>query len=270
MPVVKRTFSEQKWKIPVPYALDTGVPDDRSDWIKGFNSLVGFDLFVKRSLEEAKDEPAWIKIVQEAHSHSAIGRQGGMQIVSVNPANADGSDKQQTLFHELGHALGFCHEQLHSGYPLDNVEVLRELLAPESGETEFTIDEMVKSLEFNQNSSFGPCDFSSMMMYGRFRRAARKVDASIEDPLAMLSKYDVLIINNLYRKNQKPLSIDLPDLAQWCKKVRLLIVEAKNKVPAKMSPKSGSGTRQIKSKSGANEEGFFTKPKTRPPGAKEV
>ncbi|WP_175478700.1 M12 family metallopeptidase [Rubrimonas cliftonensis] len=221
-------YKTKLWEMPAPVVLNEALSDERvhvlTASINKFNSCfkAGYDfvIFEVMKPEKARAKGSWIKLVETAHFHSDIGRQGGEQIVSVNPTDADGSHKERTPFHELCHALGMAHEQYHVHYPLENPKVIDALLSTGRGERPFTLENMVKHIEENKFVSLGPCDFQSIMMYGRFRSAARAVDPTITEPETYLSETDIRVLKNIYQCNGRPLPIGRPNPVAWCEATR--------------------------------------------------
>lgn len=93
----------------VPYVIK---PDkhESEQWFDQVNQCVGFTLLVPK---EASDI-SYIQLTIGSDSKSEqIGCKGtGMQTI--------GGTRKATVIHELFHALGFKHEQLHRNFPWDD------------------------------------------------------------------------------------------------------------------------------------------------------
>ncbi|WOD15885.1 zinc metalloprotease [Paraburkholderia kirstenboschensis] len=91
----------------VPYEI---VGETKAaEWFRQLNDCVGHQLLVPRLASDV----SYVRYTVGGYSKSeTIGFKGGMQTIG-------GTDKH-TVMHELLHALGFQHEQLHKGFPWDD------------------------------------------------------------------------------------------------------------------------------------------------------
>ncbi len=113
-------------------------------------------------------EPSWVLIQDSTANNSAVGMQGGLQIVNVTSWN-----NTYVIAHELGHLLGFYHEharpdqaqfiQVNYGNVCQNCCV-DSLGNPVSCNGQF-LPQLLAGV-------YGPYDFDSVMHYGQFAFSA--------------------------------------------------------------------------------------------------
>lgn len=108
MSVVVTAASAKRWKTKVPYTITTDIQNIAKNSIAEINEAVGFDLLV----EKASTDTAYLKIKTVAE---AVG--SSKSIGYRNEAIGVTANTQETMIHELLHALGFGHEQYHKDYP---------------------------------------------------------------------------------------------------------------------------------------------------------
>lgn len=142
-----------------------------------------------------------------------------------------GGSKKFTVIHELLHALGFKHEQLHCKFPWDDTDPQLKAVnrmysykgksktennkklysALSKAVNEFYADNNLNSrLEAMldpQTEHWGDCDLNSVMMYGRFAEAVTEVgldkqagviSSGISPQCDVLSNQDVDALRHMY------------------------------------------------------------------------
>ncbi|GBO25341.1 Astacin-like metalloprotease toxin 1 [Araneus ventricosus] len=130
--------------------------------------------------------------------YSYVGRVGGQQPVSLG----EGCGWEGTIIHELGHALGFYHEQNRSDRD-DYITIYWDNII------EGKADQFMK-LKPNQNQLLTPFDYESIMLYGstsfsKDRRNLRTMEGKkgeyLRDVLSKgkLSPSDIQRIKKLYK-----------------------------------------------------------------------
>ncbi|GFS53410.1 astacin-like metalloprotease toxin 1 [Nephila pilipes] len=160
-------------------------------------------LFKKRTLERD-----YIRIFSGQGCYSNVGMIGGQQPVSLGP----GCIFKGTIVHELGHAIGFYHEQNRSDrddYLIIYWDNIRKGL-----EDQFT------KLERYQNTLLDTFDYNSVMLYGNTAFSKDNKSTTMEAKTGVrlyetydkpgLSASDVKRVRKMYwcdeewRKKQKP------------------------------------------------------------------
>ncbi|XP_054711838.1 astacin-like metalloprotease toxin 5 [Uloborus diversus] len=148
--------------------------------------------FVKRTTE--KD---YIRIFPGVGCYSHVGRTGNQQPLSLG----NGCEWMGTMVHELGHALGFFHEQNRSDRD-DYLTIFWENVK-EGMEDQFF------KLGPDQNRLLTTFDYDSIMLYGSYtfskdrqnlKTMVGKDNRVLKDPVwkYFLSKSDVKRVNMLY------------------------------------------------------------------------
>jgi hypothetical protein len=176
----------------VPYVIVGGGPDPET-WFGQVNACVGFGLLVPRQATDI----SYLQLTIGAHSKSeAIGYLGnGMQTI--------GGTTKHTVIHELLHALGFKHEQLHRRFPWDDTDPPRnrvDRMFSYEGKCQTrnnqNLYKAIQSIQGGLGGKFfadnnltsrvdalldpdaehwGDCDLDSVMLYGDFRKALTSI-----------------------------------------------------------------------------------------------
>ncbi|XP_055931553.1 astacin-like metalloprotease toxin 5 [Argiope bruennichi] len=181
----------------VPYVQDPGLEE-----------TIKYMFLVDRAMDNYKkktcirfiprtNEKDYIRLHPGQGCYSFVGRVGGPQIVSLGK----GCGWQGTITHELGHAIGFYHEQNRSDRD-DYLNIFWENI--QSGQE----DQFFKMSPL-QNILLTPFDYDSIMLYGsltfskdkanRLRTMEGKDGRYLNDVnTKQLSKDDAKRINMLY------------------------------------------------------------------------
>ncbi|XP_035230607.1 astacin-like metalloprotease toxin 4 isoform X1 [Stegodyphus dumicola] len=156
---------------------------------------------------ERTDEKDYIRIFPGqgffSRCYSHVGRTGGQQPVSIG----QGCNWLGTIIHELGHALGFYHEQNRSDR--DEYLIIYWDNIKEGLEDQFFL------LKPEQNLLLTDFDYDSIMLYGEYTfskekgilktMAAKKGNKRLLEVTqkGQLSKTDIVRISMLYKCNKK-------------------------------------------------------------------
>ncbi|RKH31913.1 hypothetical protein D7Y13_12820 [Corallococcus praedator] len=148
------TGSSKRWPNGVvPYVHVYGSLDDNSvvhDAIQHWQRKTGLRFVpVSATTPTSTDH---VYFVKGQGCSSSVGRQGGRQYIQLEGACGLGS-----VIHELGHAIGFWHEQSRE-YRDDYVEILWDNILPDK---EHNFEQHI-----SDGDNYGPYDFGSIMHYG--------------------------------------------------------------------------------------------------------
>ncbi|KAF8765217.1 astacin-like metalloprotease toxin 1 [Argiope bruennichi] len=181
----------------VPYEEDPGLNKTVMRFIleRAFNHYLKHTCikFVPRT-----NEHDYIRIFPGQGCYSYVGRVGGQQPVSLGL----GCGWEATIIHELGHAVGFYHEQNRSDRD-DYLTIYWENIK-EGAEDQFM------KLKPNQNQLLTPFDYESIMLYGSMsfskdRKKLRTMEGKNGEYLrdvfskGKLSPSDIQRIKKLYK-----------------------------------------------------------------------
>ncbi|KAM7444990.1 hypothetical protein ABFA07_006520 [Porites harrisoni] len=146
----------------------------------------------------------YIRFVYEPGCWSYVGRAGGEQKLSVGP----GCEFMGTIIHEIGHAVGFWHEQ--SRQDRDNyIRILKENIREDA------IDQFNKMPKRVMDSMNYEYDYFSIMHYGtkffsknnkatiKIRKKGRRIGAEIGQRKG-LSWIDIAQVHAMYNCNKIP------------------------------------------------------------------
>ncbi|XP_028514125.1 zinc metalloproteinase nas-13 isoform X1 [Exaiptasia diaphana] len=200
-------------KIDITRAFSQGVEEKRI-WFRGIipyvidcslKSMPGLVAKIKRAMKEwesktcvtfveRQDEQDYVTLMRGTHCYSTVGRVKGEKVLSVG----HGCEYHNVLLHEIGHTIGFWHEQSRPDRD-EHVRVLWRNIR-QGWESAF-----VKLSYKVRSSMLLPYDYSSIMHYpfNAFSKSSRKrtiiaLKPVIARPYKKLSKFDILRVNMLY------------------------------------------------------------------------
>lgn len=217
----------------VPLVFENAAAEKAMPWIEEVNKVLGYSLLVPK---ESSDEN-WIKVLvpkEKEHSKSEKIGCGGKGEQTIKATN------KYSLQHELLHALGFRHEQLHEDFAWDDSDVppkeIERIFGPKKripGEFNVKLLKQIESTmgnllaaELNLKSRadmmlqkgklvrhLDPCDYSSIMMYPAMRKAVEGVNDSLPKGKRLilgklktefLTEHDVAALLELYPEPPPP------------------------------------------------------------------
>ena len=193
------TFTTDIWPAVIPYEFDTNVtPANQALMLAAMNEVetICYVFFVPLA-----GHPDYIHIQNSTRNNSAIGRQGGEQIINIVSWGSN-----YVLIHELMHAMGFWHEQSRMDrdtYVEINFENISQTACGGPCDDNFEIQPM--------SAAWGPYDFDSVMHYGRAAFSANGMDTiTVLPPFEVwqdligqrthLSELDQRVLSYMYRQ----------------------------------------------------------------------
>lgn len=210
----------------VPYVITVGEEQARC-WLLELNKAIGYSLLAPK--EDSDTDYLDIKLREKGGSSENIGNLGGRQKV--------GASSKSVFFHELFHALGFKHEQLHKKFPWVDAPELRRVnrykpfpVKPEnqtlynaildavpSGSKEFfasnNLWSRLEAIKDKDTEHWESCDINSVMIYPEFKRALINagmntrtgvITSSMDTTCDALSNQDVAALLYMYPKPTIP------------------------------------------------------------------
>jgi len=159
------TFNANLWPGGIiPYEFDANVtPANAAAMLVAMSwweSVAAVD-FVPRTLDVGLF--AYVHIQNSTGNNSAVGSSGGFQVINIF-----NWDTTAIMAHELGHALGYWHEQSRSDrntYVTINTANVCQNCCPLSNGTMGSCNSQFQQEATSDN--YGPYDFDSVMHYGR-------------------------------------------------------------------------------------------------------
>ena len=186
----------KRWQVSkIPYTIEPYNVNVET-WLQEINAAVGYDILTWKH----PNDNDYVKATygEGSGSSETIGKKGGVQTI--------GGDNVHTMIHEMLHALGFFHEQLHKKYPWDdndpkfkkfsrfldynrkiktrhNIALFKAIEDGSGimhmGKTFYANNNLLSRLERvkDQNTEHrGKCDLDSVMMYEAFATAVDDLD----------------------------------------------------------------------------------------------
>ncbi|XP_038051219.1 bone morphogenetic protein 1-like [Patiria miniata] len=176
----------------VPYEIDSDCDEDTKNLV--LRSMRHWEEHTCIRFVPRNNETAYVHIIFAGGCCSLVGRTGARQVVSLGP----GCDKFSTIIHELGHVIGFWHEQSRPDRD-EYVTIYEANISPGDHYNFRRFDHSVI------NSLDQPYDYDSAMHYGPrtfSRNRERTIIPKKEWAIGQrggLSVGDILQANLLYR-----------------------------------------------------------------------
>nr|XP_042908678.1 astacin-like metalloprotease toxin 5 isoform X2 [Parasteatoda tepidariorum] len=181
----------------IPYVTDPGLNATVIPWVL----QKAFDAYTKNTcirFVPRTNEKDYIRIFPGQGCYSNVGKTGGAQPLSLGLF----CGWEAVIVHELGHAVGFYHEQNRSDRD-KYIRILWDNIKPGAADQFFL-------LKPHQNRLLTPFDYNSIMLYGSLTfskdhkaglRTMEALDGSfLKDPFAKnhMSESDITRIKKLY------------------------------------------------------------------------
>jgi Astacin (Peptidase family M12A)/Repeat of unknown function (DUF5648) len=182
----------QRYRWPgglIPYEVQPEIADTVSAAIQHWEQRTSIR-FIARTPENSGSYPNYVSFEVRDGCWSAVGMQGGMQVISIGPGCGVGQ-----AIHEIGHAVGMWHEQSREDRD-QHVRIVWENIIPE---TEHNFDQHI-----TDGDDVGQYDYDSMMHYPAKAFSANGQDTIVAlagQPIgqrAALSDGDLAAVAELY------------------------------------------------------------------------
>lgn len=158
----------QLWTGGIPYTICSGT---YKTWVMAriyeFNERVGKQVFYPKSMNKDVDYVQFS--LSSSHASCKIGRRGGMQMLSFKKTC-------ESIWHEMGHACGLCHEHYHDKSPYMS-NIFPKVFIASTGklsdikkivDNNLNIDEQVAMANYSSRQSIGDYDSKSIMLYAKY------------------------------------------------------------------------------------------------------
>lgn len=203
--LISNIVNADHWKNPIPYKIHNNITykDDIMKVIDYYHQVTNVK-FVERT-----NQKDYIEFANIDGCWSFIGKQGGQQYISI----ADGCDIG-AIIHEIAHAIGVEHEQSRSDR--DNYVSIKYENIEDQNQYNFRKRSNRPDLIY---------DFNSIMHYGQWDftkngkktiELKRETNACFIGQRYRLSRYDILLINDLIDQPGEPKNIEKSNSVYLC------------------------------------------------------